>query len=95
MSDSIYIRSSSFLVLNTYLLPNVFPHLYVVIGLDPALPFFATFKDEWKLDPSDAVFVDVIHTSAGVFGKIEALGHVDFYVNGGTLQPSCNNAKSK
>lgn len=64
-------------------------------GLDPALPFFATLKDEWKLDPGDASFVDVIHTSAGVFGKIEALGHVDFYVNGGSLQPDCQDKSSK
>lgn len=60
-------------------------------GLDPALPFFATLKNEWKLDPSDANFVDVIHTSAGSFGKIEATGHVDFYVNGGFMQPACEN----
>lgn len=58
-------------------------------GLDPALPFFATLKNEWKLDPSDATFVDIIHTSAGSFGKIEAAGHVDFYVNGGIMQPAC------
>lgn len=30
-----------------------------ITGLDPALPFFATTNDEWKLDPSDADFVDV------------------------------------
>lgn len=64
------------------------------LGLDPALPFFATLNNEWKLDPNDAAFVDVIHTSAGVFGKLETLGHLDFYVNGGSLQPQCNNAKS-
>lgn len=65
----------------------------IVIGLDPALPFYATLKNEWKLDPSDADFVDVIHTSAGSFGKIEATGHADFYVNGGVLQPLCYNSK--
>lgn len=65
------------------------------LALDPALPFFATLNNDWKLDPKDAGFVDVIHTSAGVFGKIESLGHIDFYVNGGSLQPHCNTAKSK
>lgn len=60
-----------------------------VSGLDPALPFFATLNDQWKLDTSDAEFVDVIHTGAGYFGKIEAVGHVDFYVNGGYIQPAC------
>ncbi|KAG5898208.1 hypothetical protein JTB14_005588 [Gonioctena quinquepunctata] len=64
-----------------------------ITGLDPALPFFATFKNDWKLDSDDAAFVDVIHTSAGTFGKLEAMGHVDFYVNGGSLQPYCHNAK--
>ncbi|CAG9825648.1 unnamed protein product, partial [Phaedon cochleariae] len=63
-----------------------------ITGLDPALPFFATLKNDWKLDASDASFVDVIHTSAGSFGKLEATGHVDFYVNGGSLQPFCHKA---
>ncbi|XP_065173322.1 pancreatic triacylglycerol lipase-like [Atheta coriaria] len=63
-----------------------------ITGLDPALPFFATLVNEWKLDPSDAPFVDVIHTSAGSFGKLEAIGHVDFYINGGAMQPNCINA---
>ncbi|XP_063241619.1 putative endothelial lipase [Bacillus rossius redtenbacheri] len=62
-----------------------------VTGLDPALPFFATLKNTWKLDKSDADFVDVIHTNVGVFGKIEPTGHADFYVNGGSLQPACAN----
>ncbi|CAG9864878.1 unnamed protein product [Phyllotreta striolata] len=64
-----------------------------ITGLDPALPFFVTFKNEWKLDPSDANFVDIIHTSAGTFGKLEALGDVDFYINGGSIQPFCYEAK--
>ncbi|KAJ8935339.1 hypothetical protein NQ318_016632 [Aromia moschata] len=51
-----------------------------ITGLDPALPLFATLNNDWKLDPSDAQFVDVIHTSAGTFGKIEPTGHADFYV---------------
>lgn len=69
--------------------------VYFIPGLDPALPFFATLKNEWKLDPLDAEFVDVIHTSAGSFGKIEAAGHVDFYVNGGYSQPACENFTCK
>jgi hypothetical protein len=53
------------------------------------LPLFATLKDAWKLDPEDADFVDVIHTNVGVFGKIEVGGHADFFVNGGSIQPTC------
>ncbi|XP_071455082.1 pancreatic triacylglycerol lipase-like [Hetaerina americana] len=63
-----------------------------ITGLDPALPFFASLRRSWKLDASDAHFVDVIHTNSGVFGKIEATGHVDFYVNGGRNQPACVSA---
>lgn len=42
------------------------------LGLDPALPFFATARSQFKLDSSDADFVDVIHTNAGMFGKLES-----------------------
>lgn len=64
-------------------------------GLDPALPFFASGDINWKLDKTDAGFVDIIHTNAGIFGKIEPSGHVDYYVNGGQIQPACVNHKSK
>lgn len=66
-----------------------------ITGLDPALPFFATVNNDGKLDASDANFVDIIHTSSGTFGKLEASGHVDFYVNGGFLQPTCFNNRCK
>lgn len=66
-----------------------------ITALDPALPFFATPLKDWKLDRTDAGFVDVIHTNGGVFGKLENCGHVDFYVNGGLLQPQCAEDKSK
>lgn len=65
-----------------------------ITGLDPALPFFATTNPEWKLDETDADFVDVIHTNSGLFGKIERCGHVDFYMNGGQYQPQCRRARS-
>uniref|UniRef100_A0AAG5DUT5 Lipase domain-containing protein n=1 Tax=Anopheles atroparvus TaxID=41427 RepID=A0AAG5DUT5_ANOAO len=60
-----------------------------ITGLDPAMPLFITAAADDKLDPSDAEFVDVIHTNALVQGKIERCGHVDFYVNGGIMQPGC------
>lgn len=66
-----------------------------ITALDPALPFFATPLKDWKLDKTDANFVDVIHTNGGVFGKLEKSGHVDFYVNGGLLQPQCAEDKSE
>lgn len=58
------------------------------------MPFFTTVDRHSKLDKSDAKFVDVIHTNAGVFGKIEPSGHVDFYINGGQTQPACEQHKS-
>lgn len=66
-----------------------------ITALDPALPFFATPLKDWKLDKTDAGFVDVIHTNGGVFGKLENCGHIDFYVNGGLLQPQCAEDRSK
>lgn len=48
-----------------------------------------------RLDSSDAIFVDVIHTNGGDnnFGYIGAeqpCGHLDFYPNGGSDQPGCD-----
>ncbi|CAG4936347.1 unnamed protein product [Parnassius apollo] len=62
-----------------------------ITGLDPALPLFSKVPLEQRLDASDAEFVDVIHTDAGIFGFPGTIGHADFYPNGGTSpQPGCN-----
>ncbi|XP_011501172.1 PREDICTED: phospholipase A1 member A-like [Ceratosolen solmsi marchali] len=60
-----------------------------ITGLDPAMPLFITVNKDQKLDEGDAEFVDVFHTNAFVQGKIEASGHIDFYMNGGINQPGC------
>ncbi|XP_067624824.1 lipase member H [Eurosta solidaginis] len=65
-----------------------------ITGLDPAMPLFITAGVNDKLDPSDATFVDVMHTNAFVQGKIERCGHADFYMNGGIMQPGCNKGGS-
>lgn len=66
-----------------------------ITGLDPPLfeTIFATVAPEHRLDPTDAQFVDVIHTSGPAFGLLAPLGHVDFYPNDGkTPQPGCSYA---
>ncbi|RZC34100.1 uncharacterized protein BDFB_009704, partial [Asbolus verrucosus] len=60
-----------------------------ITGLDPAGPGFLTAGSENKLDKSDAHFVDVLHTNSFVQGIVEESGHVDFYLNGGVIQPGC------
>lgn len=48
-------------------------------GLDPALPLF-TFDDvHERLDKSDAMYVEVIVTCAGMLGFPQPIGHANFY----------------
>lgn len=71
-----------------------------ITGLDCAGPYFEGTPSEVRLDPSDAMFVDAIHTDGepsfklglGIFEKV---GHVDFYPNGGINQPDCPAAGDK
>lgn len=67
-----------------------------ISGLDPAGPFFYRMPPAVRLDPSDAKFVDVIHSDASMpymllegFGVNEMVGHLDFYPNNGNNQPGC------
>lgn len=63
-----------------------------ITGLDPARPAFEVgiTGPEVHLDPTDADFVDVIHSCAGVLGFEKPIGFVDFYPNGGGYpQPGC------
>jgi hypothetical protein len=59
-------------------------------GLDSAFPLFADEGPDGRLDASDAVLVDTIHTCSGFLGLRQPYGHVDFYPNKGTMpQPGC------
>ncbi|BES94214.1 Lipase [Nesidiocoris tenuis] len=62
-----------------------------ITGLDPAKPGFeGLMAEKYRLDATDADFVDIIHSAAGAAGYYGSLGHVDFYPNGGTPpQPGC------
>ncbi|XP_037792093.1 pancreatic triacylglycerol lipase-like [Penaeus monodon] len=66
-----------------------------ITGLDPAGPYFENLPPKVRLDPTDALFVDVIHTNGDPLilqglGMKQACGHLDFYPNGGRQQPGCN-----
>nr|XP_051714746.1 lipase member H isoform X2 [Oryctolagus cuniculus] len=60
-----------------------------ITGLDPAGPLFNGKPPQDRLDPSDAQFVDVIHSDTDALGYKEPLGNIDFYPNGGVDQPGC------
>ncbi|KAJ3589493.1 hypothetical protein NHX12_010338 [Muraenolepis orangiensis] len=60
-----------------------------ITGLDAAGPLFRGKPPEDRLDPTDAQFVDVIHTDGDGLGLQQPLGHIDFYPNGGADQLGC------
>lgn len=57
-----------------------------ITGLDPSGPCFRNNKPEERIDASDADFVEIVHTNIEGYGLAGAVGHVDFYVNGGEYQ---------
>jgi hypothetical protein len=69
-----------------------------ITGLDPTSFFYTGKSEVFKLDSSDADFVDVIHTDGSKkvgMGTRDRMGHVDFYPNGGKDQPGCKRANVK
>ncbi|XP_046962245.1 phospholipase A1-like [Vanessa cardui] len=63
---------------------------YKIVGLDPARPLVSNYGSRlFRLGRDDAYVVQVIHTNAGFLGESGQVGHADFCVNGGRLQPGC------
>ncbi|XP_073451910.1 pancreatic lipase-related protein 2-like [Aquarana catesbeiana] len=78
------------------------PGIGRITGLDPAQPYFQDTPIEVRLDPSDALLVDVIHTDAspmllnlgtGGYGMSQIVGHLDFFPNGGKQMPGCQKSQ--
>ena len=58
-----------------------------VEGIDSAGRYFTDEDVDLRLSPSDAKFVDTIHTDGDFLGTPQDHGHIDFHVNGGKSQP--------
>ncbi|KAK4886617.1 hypothetical protein RN001_002888 [Aquatica leii] len=73
-----------------YLNPKIDGKLGRITGLDPSIVFYQRGNRSRDIDESDAHFVDILHTGAGILGQWGPNGHADFYINGGSSQPGCS-----
>jgi len=60
-----------------------------ICSLDPAGPLFHYDRPTERIDSSDAEYVEVIYTNAGLLGFDMPTGHANFWPNYGSSQPGC------
>ncbi|CAO1342795.1 unnamed protein product [Diamesa tonsa] len=60
-----------------------------IFALDPANPLFSLNAPDTRVAPTDAAYVEVIHTNGGQQGFLEPIGQADFFPNWGSSQPGC------
>jgi len=66
-----------------------------ITGTDAAAQLFQGVHIDKRLDASDAIFVDAIHTNEGGYGYSGPFATADFFVNGGKApQPGCDGTES-
>ncbi|CAG2100125.1 unnamed protein product [Medioppia subpectinata] len=70
------------------------PQVHRVTGLDPAGPGFEANSTNIRLAYTDGKEVDIIHSDMASMvldglGLNETIGDIDFYPNGGYMQPGC------
>lgn len=63
--------------------------LKVIVGLDPAMPFFRIQNPRTRLADTDAEYVETIQTNGRKLGFYHPIGKAAFYPNGGLNQPGC------
>lgn len=49
----------------------------VITSLDPAGPLFSVNSPNERVEPTDGVYVEVIHTNGGTLGFMEPIGQAD------------------
>ncbi|KAG9465770.1 hypothetical protein GDO78_017744, partial [Eleutherodactylus coqui] len=75
------------------------PGIRRITGLDPAQPYFQDTPPEIRLDITDALLVDAIHTDTTSairnlgYGMSQTVGHLDFFPNGGEHMPGCEKSQ--
>ncbi|XP_059048083.1 pancreatic triacylglycerol lipase-like [Achroia grisella] len=71
---------------------NIVSPVPYIVALDPSLVGWTHHPDILKA--SDAGVVEVLHTTAGVYGYDYPLGDIDFYPNGGAFQNGCGSDRT-